>query len=212
MTLLIVQKKLGHWGLTVNSLTTRQQPPFLLCFFACPINFFLYVVFLFLSFFAFTFLPSAQPSQILTVCCTSLFFPGWKCRPLLWQQKGNKESKQRLFSLLSCILLAHSSRRQYACMCVCVCAAALLWLREPESRDKQQHTAARAAQTDLFKLCRNMGSCTSHCILSKIRNTLENNLFYLLSDNTDVPGLCKPRPAHCILKLGQNCRRHTLII
>lgn len=107
------------------------------CFLVCPINFLMYVVFLFLSFFAFTFLLSSQPSKILTVCCTSLFFPGWKCRPLLWQQKGSEESKQRLFSLLSCILLAHSSWRQYACMCV--------W--EPESRDKQQHTAAHAAQT-----------------------------------------------------------------
>lgn len=105
---------------------------------------------------------SSQPSQILTVCCTSFFFSMREYRPSFWQQEGSEKSKQRCSSLLPCILLARSSWRQYACtvwVCVCVCVAALQWLRVPQSRDKPQHTAACPAQVslraDFFQLCRN---------------------------------------------------------
>lgn len=116
--------------LTHNTTTTL----FLLCFLACPINFFLYVVFLFLSFFAFTFpslLSTLTDSQSLLKPLFFFFFLGWEYRPGLWQQKGSEELKQRLFSLLSCILLTHCRQyTQYPYMCV----AALLWLRKPEGQ------------------------------------------------------------------------------
>lgn len=79
---------------------------------------------LYLSFFA-------RNSHRFSQSSLFFFFLGWKYRPGLWQQKGSEELKQRLFSLLSRILLTHC--RQYT-QNAYMCVAALLWLRKPEGR------------------------------------------------------------------------------
>lgn len=73
----LVQKNqvTGAWMLTHSQHNNNNYT--LLHFLTCRINFFLCAISLFVSFFAFTFLLpsiSSQPSQILTVCCTSFFF------------------------------------------------------------------------------------------------------------------------------------------
>lgn len=102
--------KLSHWSLIVNSLNPTTTTLLALVS-HLPYQLFSCTWFLFLSFFAFTFPPpsiSSQPSQILTVCCTSrFFFPGMNVG-----HRSDSRKAVRSRSSAALLFLLHSARSQ----------------------------------------------------------------------------------------------------
>lgn len=110
-------EKWGHWGLTVNSLTTPQQPRSVFSL-ALSISSCMWC-FCFSHSSAFTFLLPSQPSEILTVCCTSLFFPGENVGHCSDSRKAATSRSSAAPLFFHRTLLAYSSWR-HVCVCCCL--------------------------------------------------------------------------------------------